>query len=115
MGTITSYWRICDGRLCSELIEASRVDITDFREEIESELGRFGDQLGKRITLVWTKTWMGLKILPLCAAVFYHLAEEFAKGDHLEKDNSVIYDRIILNLPGSNTFNPPLCHKMERH
>jgi hypothetical protein len=55
----------------------------------------------------WTRCWMGLKPSPYMAVRFYCLAEEFARGNRLDKNNPMRWDDVKLNLPGDPTFDPP--------
>jgi hypothetical protein len=50
---------------------------------------------------------MGLKPSPYMAVRFYFLAKEFARGNHLDKDNPMRWDFVKLNLPGDPAYDPP--------
>ena len=39
---------------------------------------------------------------------FYYWAEEVARGDPCNLDNTLCYDDVIINSPGTPSFNPAL-------
>jgi hypothetical protein len=47
-----------------------------------------------------------VKPSPYYAVQFYYLVEEFVRGHHLDKANPFYWDDIILNLPGSASYDP---------
>ena len=51
---------------------------------------------------------MGFRPFPFYAAAFYYHAEEFVRGNPLDPRNSLRFDMLKFNLPGSPTFNPSL-------
>lgn len=51
---------------------------------------------------------MGLKPSLYWAARFFYCMEEFIVRDHVDPSNNFCWDKIILNLPGSDDFNPTL-------
>ena len=89
------------------LVSHSGVDLTPFRNELISDrmISKFAP---KRVSAVWTRTWMGLKTSPLQAVQFYYFAEEFIRGDHQQSNNPLRWDDILFNLPGNPNFNPSL-------
>ena len=62
----------------------------------------------KRLFGRWERCWMGLRPSPFWAAWFYYFAAEFARGNPQDTWNALRWDKVILNLPGSETFNPAL-------
>ena len=40
--------------------------------------------------------------------MFYYLAEEIVRGDPLDLNNALRYDKVIVNAIGSKDFNPAL-------
>lgn len=58
--------------------------------------------------LRWTRCMMGLRTSPYFAVQGTLLAEEVAFGDPLDRSNPFQWERVILNLPGSNSYNPML-------
>jgi hypothetical protein len=50
---------------------------------------------------------MGLKPSPYMAVRFYYLAEEFVRGNRLDKDNPMRWDYVKLNLPRDPAYDPP--------
>lgn len=51
---------------------------------------------------------MGMKLSPFWAARYYYIMEEFIIGNPTDKTNAFRWDEVILNLPGSESFNPTL-------
>ena len=93
--------------LHNSLQRFSGIDLTQFRDLLELH---FPEQkpFPRRILYQWARCWMGLKPSPFWSARFYYLMEEYMIGNHLNPKNSFRWDRIILNLPGSDSFNPTL-------
>ena len=81
----------------------SGVDLTHFKHVVEGTLNPSGRLLGR-----WERCWMGLRPSPFWCVKFFYLADEFARGNHQAPSNSLRWDKIILNLPSSQTFNPSL-------
>jgi hypothetical protein len=54
----------------------------------------------------WARLFMGMRPSPYNAAWHYYWAEEFARGDPLTPSNPMGYDSIVLNLPGSSSYDP---------
>ena len=50
----------------------------------------------------------GVRVSPFMVVRFVYLALKFAYGRHIDEDNYLRWDKIILNLPGSKDFNPML-------
>jgi hypothetical protein len=61
----------------------------------------------------WTRYWMCLKPSPYMATRFYYLAEEFARGNRLEKINLLRWDFVKLNLPGHPKYEPTMSRAMK--
>ena len=57
---------------------------------------------GRRSISCWTRLFMGLRLSPYWLVQYYYWGEEFARGDPSKLSNPMRYDRIRLNLPGSN-------------
>ena len=49
---------------------------------------------------------MGMKPSPEWVAQFYYLAKEFVRGQELNRENPLFWDKVILNLPGEPKFDP---------
>jgi hypothetical protein len=77
----------------------SGVDITPYKRDLHIHTGG-------PYWLHWTRTWMGARPSPYNAVSFYYIAEEFIRGNQSDKSNPFCWDKIILNLPGSDTYNP---------
>jgi hypothetical protein len=54
----------------------------------------------------WTRCWMGSKPSPFYAVSFFYIAEEFVRGNHIDKDNPLRWDDIVLNIPGDPAYTP---------
>ena len=63
----------------------------------------------------WNRTWMGFKPSPHNAARHLAIATELAMGDPLDCNNAFFQDKLILNLPCSEKFNPsmPWLYKLD--
>ena len=63
----------------------------------------------------WDRLWMGFKSSPHNAARHLSITTEYGIGDPLDKANSFYWDKLILNLPCTKTFDPgmPLSHKLD--
>ena len=51
---------------------------------------------------------MGMKSSPYNAVRHYYWGEDFARGDPRKKRNPMGYDRVRLNLPGCEKYDPSL-------
>ena len=49
---------------------------------------------------------MGLNQSPEHSVTFYYLAKDFIKGNYLDKENPLRWDKLILNLIGIKDFEP---------
>ena len=58
--------------------------------------------------MVWTTLWMGFAPSSANAVKHLGLAQEIAAGDPLNIENPFHWSEIVLNLPGSDKFNPRL-------
>jgi len=92
--------------LSKKLIIYSGVDITPFRKQLHED--RLTDSANKRLLATWSRTWMGFRPSPEWACRFYYLAEEFVRGDEKDISNTLYWKSIILNLIGSEDYNPAL-------
>ena len=94
--------------LDEKLIPYSGMDASPFREELSQMFQFKPDSHSKRLYLTCTRCWMGFRPSPELACRFYYLAEEFVRGNRLEKTNPLRWDSIVLNLMGNSNFNPAL-------
>jgi hypothetical protein len=85
------------------------VDFEPYRKELKLH---FADQKGKAWPH-WTRWWMGLTPSPYMAMTFYYFADEFARGNRLDPNNSLKWDSIILDLSGDPLFDPTLLWVMK--
>eukprot|EP00980_Cylindrotheca_fusiformis_P021722 scaffold8546_cov73-Cylindrotheca_fusiformis.AAC.5 len=56
----------------------------------------------------WQRLLFGLGPSPYNSIRFYYHAEEFVLGDPKESGSPLQWDRVVLNLPGQDTFDPRL-------
>jgi len=80
--------------------------------EIPPELWEeLGGKYGK-----WCRPPMGWRPSPYMACRLYNVANEYAKGDPEDQDNPFAFDRVVLNLPMSPTYDPtePRVQKLQR-
>jgi hypothetical protein len=61
---------------------------------------------GSNCSLRWARLFMGMRPSPYNAVRHYYWAEEFARGNPSTASNPMGYDSVILNLPGSPTYDP---------
>ena len=87
----------------SFLRKHSGVHFSHFKKDIESL-----DPPQSRILGVWNRTWLGLKPCLLWAVTFYYFVEEFVRGKESLADNSLRWDKVILNIIGNSNYNPLL-------
>ena len=97
-----------------KLVNYSGMDVTHFKTEIENEIPwlKF-DASNSRSIVVNTRNWMGFRPSPEWSCRFYYLSEEFIRGNEKSLENPLRWDRIILNLPGNENFNPSLPYVMK--
>ncbi|KAI2491134.1 hypothetical protein MHU86_23420 [Fragilaria crotonensis] len=60
------------------------------------------------LLLRWTRLFMGMRPSPYNAVRHYYWGEEFARGNPTKPGNPMGYDRVILNLPGMENYDPSL-------
>ena len=61
---------------------------------------------GETKLLRWSRMFMGMRPSPYAAVRYYYWGEEFARGDPSEDNNPMGYDRVRLNLPGMDGYDP---------
>lgn len=59
-----------------------------------------------RHRLRWSRLFMGMKPSPYNAVRHYYWGEEFAKGNPCNPNNPFGYDKIIMNLPSMEQYDP---------
>ena len=94
--------------LCSVLKEESGINLTSFRKQINEHFPEHIRGQNQRLIYQWSRTWMGMKLSPFWAARYYYIMEEFIVGNPTDPKNAFRWDEVILNLPGSDLFNPTL-------
>ena len=84
------------------------VDLTPHQLDFENlSSSEIADTLG-RIWVCWNRIAMGLTWSPYQAVRSLHLAEEVIRGDRLDPNNVFRWDRVRLNLPCQEDYNPAL-------
>lgn len=94
--------------LHSNLQTVSGIDLSPFRKQIEEHFPEHLSPNKERLLYQWSRTWMGMKLSPFWAARYYYVMEEFIIGNPKDTNNAFRWDEVILNLPGSESFNPTL-------
>eukprot|EP00956_Cyclotella_meneghiniana_P024771 scaffold50352_cov40-Cyclotella_meneghiniana.AAC.1 len=56
----------------------------------------------------WTRNWMGLRDSPGRSGQMMILAKELAYGRRKDVSNPFQWDKVVLNLPGSEHYDPRL-------
>ncbi len=56
----------------------------------------------------WTKNLMGFQLSPYNSVKMFLIIEEVMKGDRRDPLNAFHWDRLLLNLPGTPTYNPSI-------
>jgi len=77
-------------------------DFPEFRQYLSSNQSK-GKVVGH-----WTSTWIGYQPSLEWSVQMYYLAEKFVRGDPSDPSNPLQWDKIVLNLPSSPSFNPGL-------
>jgi hypothetical protein len=83
--------------LHEEIRSLAGVDLTHYVE---------GANGSKRVWECWHRAAMGLTSSPYQACQGMGFAEEVIHGDRLDSNNIFRWDRVRLNLPGSQAYNP---------
>jgi hypothetical protein len=106
--------------LPEELRKYSGVNLSAFRAELTQAMSMFGpgDRVvigwdKNRLTMRWTRTWMGLTSSPYVAVRFYYWAEEIVRGNPQDSSSALRWDKIRLNCPGDPSYDPSLPRVMK--
>lgn len=62
--------------------------------------------LGKTLWERWNRTLMGLKPSPYICTQSFGWCEDFIRGNRLDPQNPLRWDRVIMNLPGQEGYDP---------
>jgi hypothetical protein len=94
-----------------ELRTLAGVDLTHYfpTDATDTEDGR-----AQKVWETWQRAAMGLRSSPYQAVQAMGVAEEFIRGDRLDPTNVYRWDKVVLNLPGSNDYDvtKPWVYKM---
>lgn len=93
------------------------VDVTSLgRRELndKGELVYVHQDLIHRIWERWERTCMGLKSSPYVCTQTFGWCEDAIRGNRMDEKNPLNWDRVILNLPGSDGYDPskPWVHRI---
>jgi hypothetical protein len=93
-----------------ELRPYSGIDLTPFRELFETDapdLMRDAPRSADaRLWARWERNWMGILPSPYMSIRFFYWAEEFVRGNRTDPANALGWDKVKLNCPGSDDFDP---------
>ena len=56
----------------------------------------------------WERTLIGLRLSPFLCTQMFEWGADCIQGDHHAVDNPFHWDKIVLNLPGQQSYNPKL-------
>ena len=62
----------------------------------------------KRVLERWIHLLMGFKPSPFLCTQTFAWSEEMIIGDHLEISNQFYQDKVVLNLPGTEEYDPTM-------
>ncbi len=83
------------------------VDLTNYEVDLSSlEVPVDPDEI--RTWVAWNQIAMGLKWSPYQAVKEMHFAEEIIRGDRRNPSNVFRWDRVRMNLPGQDNYEPSL-------
>ena len=80
------------------------VDVTRVHLEEDEHVKRKRSK-NKRIFRRWTRNLMGCKISPYNSIQGFSWSEEVIRGDRFQPDNPLGWHKVVLNLPGSSSYN----------
>ena len=83
------------------------VDVTQYGIDF-SKWASLPQETKNLLVITWNRIAMGLKWSPYQAVYFLHHAEEVIRGDRKEPKNVFRWDRVRLNLPGQESYDPAL-------
>ena len=83
-----------------EIRQYAGVDVTEVEDHLRHE--------SKHVLERWTRTLMGFCLSPYVATQTFAWSEEVIVGNYTKEDNPFFWDSIILNQPGSPTYDPSM-------
>ncbi len=81
------------------------IDLTPFVSRLKLDHRLTEEQ---RLWMRWDRSFMGGKPSPYNTIRAYYVAEEIARGPSNKEDSPLFFDQIIMNIPGSEKFDPSL-------
>lgn len=79
------------------------VDVT----EISDLLNKGNEETtAKRTIMRWERSLMGLRPSPYNCTRTFAWSEDFIRGDRTDANNRLAWDKVVLNLPGSDDYDP---------
>jgi len=95
----------------------SGLDLSPFRSLFETEapdLLRDAPGLEDgRLWVRWERNWMGTLPSPYMSIRFFYWAEDFVRGKRTDPANALAWDKVKLNCPGSDGFDPTAARVMK--
>jgi hypothetical protein len=88
------------------LLKYSGVDVAPLVSFLQE--GNYSPSQTSAFWVRWNRLFMGMKPSPYNSVRYYYWGEEFVRGDPSAVDNPMRYDRVILNLPCTETYDPCL-------
>ena len=83
-----------------EMRQYAGVDVTEVEDQIRHQ--------SKRVLERWTRTLMGFRPSPYVATQTFAWSEEVIIGNYTDQDNPFFWDSVILNQPGSPSYDPSM-------
>ena len=91
----------------SRIRKHAGVDLSPLSPFFDHDVIRQSDESGlKFMGLRWGRLFMGMRPSPYNAVRFYYWGEEFAIGNLRSLTNPFGFDRVSLNLPGMESYDP---------
>ena len=91
--------------LHEDLQEFAGIDVTECL--LESDIiGQAMKAKGLRVWYVWERCMTGFKASPYIAIKVCSWSEEIIRGDRSDENSPFYWDCVVLNLPGSENYNP---------
>ena len=85
----------------------SGVDLTCFKDEFVTLAPDLMAHVNvSRLWGRWERNWMGTTPSPFMSIRFFYWAEEFVRGNRHDPSNTLGWDRVKLNLPGMEDYDP---------
>jgi hypothetical protein len=80
--------------------EDAGIDISPLTSHLKSDMVRGA------AAIRWNRLFMGMRPSPYNAVRYYYWGEDLVRGDPADEGNPMRYDRVVLNLPCMETYDP---------